>query len=160
MQPINDLCFYFFPFPFVCFSPDPPQEEVVSHLIRCLKQRSSSACHTATAQPRPLRPIPESLWKRVSFAHHSRAARRLLHLKFFGDAKCTRLKLGPPHVNTHPNKHTQTHTVTRVYTYFLFCFCFASFSLISSDFFWCQKWARSCSNKKGTTWSGACSIQQ
>lgn len=161
MQPINDLwfCFFFpFPFPFVCFSPDPPQEEVVRHLIRCLKQRSSSACHTATAQPRPLKPIPESLWKRVSFARHSRAARHLLHLKiFWGMRSATRFKLGPPHVSPHPNKHTQTHTVTHIYTYFLFCSVLLIFLSYLLTFFWCQKWARSCSHKKGATWSGACS---
>lgn len=97
---------------------------------------SSAAVELVTWQQHGPAPStnPESLWKHVSFAHHSRAARHLLHLNFCVWSARNLNWFLLTSTQTLTDTHTHKNTITYNMCIF-FLICFAYFSLISSDVF-------------------------
>lgn len=88
------------------------QQKVLSHLVRCLKQRSGWARHMATA-----RPFDQS-WVTMEtrfFCPSQPGSEASVALEFLG-GKCTKFKLVSSHVNT----PKQTHTITQNYSVLVF----------------------------------------
>lgn len=110
------------------FPPNLPQEKVLSHLIRCLKQRSSSACHMATAQPRPF----DQSWvtmETIFFCPSQQGSKASVALEYFGCEVHT-IQTGsfshqrtPRQTHTHPSTHSSS-LIYQIYIIFIFSHVF------------------------------------